>query len=333
VNTLKHPRHYRQLLIFLVSLYGLLLAGLLSLPYWPSLTWVFASLISFAPLWLYFLPLLVLAPLCLLTRQTMLLVVLLGVLLLLLKFSGWVFNLGAAAQGSDDSLVVISANVGNVANVNVLNKLIVENNADLVALQEVPDGWLAPLLMLSPLNSVCVGELCLLSHLPLKLVESKSRALLRNWGHFAMQVEVGLPSAAFDFYVLHLETPREGFEALLANPLTGWSALSEVIDGLATESWIASNWIAQGRNPIAAGDFNLPRNNPIYEKYWRWLGDSFYESGTGFGYSKHTRLHGVQIDHILHSQAWTAQKTWVTPSLGGDHLPVITVLTPSDSIT
>ncbi|NOT83203.1 MAG: hypothetical protein HOP02_00150 [Methylococcaceae bacterium] len=332
--------NYRKPLSFIVCLYLLLLTALAALPYWPASTWVIANLISFSPLWVYALPLLILTPLSLLSRQYRLVVALFGALLICVKLSGWVFNFnatpgistsaeGLTVDGINNPLVIITANLGEGGKVERLNQLMVENNADLVALQETSVTQLTPLLNLSPLHSVCVEELCLLSHLNLKLVDSKSRVLLQNSGRFAMQVQVDLPSGAFDFYVLHLETPREGFETLIANRLTDWRKMVEVVDDLMAESWIASSLVAQGRNPIVAGDFNLPRLHPIYEKYWGWLTDSFHEAGNGLGYTKHTRLHGVQIDHILHSESWTAAKTWIGPSLGGDHLPVITVLSPS----
>ncbi|MEQ1637568.1 MAG: endonuclease/exonuclease/phosphatase family protein [Methylococcales bacterium] len=334
---------YHKPLFYLVCFYGATLLAIASLPYWPAQAWVYANLISFSPLWLYALPLLMLAPLCLITRQPILIAVLIGAFMLCIKLSGWVFNVGAApvvnsgleeptpTADINDPLVVITANMGGNGKIEALNKLIVDNNADLIALQEISAVRLTPMLNLSPLNSVCIEGLCLLSHLELKLVDSKPRVLLGHSGRFVMQVKVGLPAGAFDFYVLHLNTPREGFEALIANPLKGWRKMADIVDAQMTESWVASSWAAQGQNAIVAGDFNLPMLNPIYEKYWHWLTDSFQEAGSGLGYTKHTRLHGIQIDHILHSQGWSAAKTWIGPSLGGDHLPVITILSPSMS--
>lgn len=260
---------------------------------------------------------------------------------LCLKFSGWVFNIAPAEAGwsasdprlSSEPLVVLTANMG-YANYELLNQLIVENNVDLIALQESSAELIAPLLSMSPLNSVCSDGLCLLSHLNLKLIAAKDRTFLQGLGVFVMQVEVSLPPSdasplfkTFDFYVIHLDTPRKGFEAVLAHPFSGWHTLKDRIDRVITESWIASNWVAKGRNPIVAGDFNLPRNNPIFAKYWDWMNDSFQESGNGFGYSKHTHWHSVQIDHILYSQGWRTQKTWIGTALAGDHAPVLSILT------
>lgn len=339
MNITNRQRKYPRRLFLLVLGCFLSLLALVLLPYWPRDTWAFAALFNFAPHWLFALPAFLLAPLCWLNRQYRLLVTLFVALLLCVKLSGWVFNLDAIQDSNkpealtlSDPLVVIAANMG-YASYDALNQLIVENNADIVALAETSAAQVAPLLKISPLNSVCAGNLCLLSHLNLKLITSKTRSFLNYPGAFVMQVEVGLPASesqttfkTFDFFVIHLLTPRDGFEALIANPLKGWGTLFDTIDMLVTESWIASNFVLQGRNPIAAGDFNLPRNNPIFAKYWGFLNDSFQESGNGLGYSKHTRWHGVQIDHILYKQGWRSQKTWTVPPLGGDHSPVISVL-------
>lgn len=321
-------RDYRKSLSFLVGFYVLILAGFACLPYWPSSSWMLATLISFSPLWPYALPLFLLVPACFVTRQYGLIAALVFAVWLLIKISGAVFFAADEVSDSSDPLVVITANMGG-GSIDALNKLIVENNADLIALQEVSEAWLAPLLNMSPLHAVCVGDLCLLSHLNLKLVDAKSRKLLQDSGQFALQVEVELPSGALDFYVVHLKSPRTGFQALMANPVKGWRKLREVTDEMVTESWIASSWVAQGRHSLVAGDFNLPKVNPMYQQYWHGFSDAFDEGGSGVGYSKYTRLHGIQIDHILHSQGWTAAKTWIGSSLGGDHHPVITILTPS----
>lgn len=332
--------HYRKSLSWLVFGYLLILLALVFLPFWPEFTWPIAAFFNFSPHWLFVIPALILAPFCLIVRRYELVAVLLVALCLCLKFSGWVFNIAPTETSSNASdlslssepLVVLTANMG-YANYDLLNKLIVENNVDLIALQESSAELIAPLLATSPLNSVCSDGLCLLSHLNLKLIGAKDRTFLQGLGVFAMQVEVSLPPSdtpllfkTFDFFVLHLDTPRKGFEAILAHPVSGWGALKEAMDRVITESWIASSWVAQGRNPIAAGDFNLPRNNPIFAKYWHWMSDSFQESGNGFGYSKHTHWHGVQIDHILHSEGWRTQKTWIGSALAGDHAPVLSVL-------
>jgi endonuclease/exonuclease/phosphatase (EEP) superfamily protein YafD len=64
----------------------------------------------------------------------------------------------------------------------------------------------------------------------------------------------------------------------------------------------------------------------VFREHWSGYQDSFSTAGFGFGFSKRTRLIGVRIDHVLASPGWLCVKSWVGPSLGHDHRPVLAVL-------
>jgi endonuclease/exonuclease/phosphatase (EEP) superfamily protein YafD len=74
------------------------------------------------------------------------------------------------------------------------------------------------------------------------------------------------------------------------------------------------------------GDFNLPVESAIYRANWAGFTNAFSQQGLGFGYTKHTRWHGIRIDHVLARSGWDIERAWVGPSAGGDHLPVIVEL-------
>ena len=71
------------------------------------------------------------------------------------------------------------------------------------------------------------------------------------------------------------------------------------------------------------GDFNLPVESAIYRRSWGSFHNALSETGLGLVPTKHTRWHGVRIDHVLAGPGWQAIRAWVGPGLGGDHRPVI----------
>lgn len=127
--------------------------------------------------------------------------------------------------------------------------------------------------------------------------------------------------------LVHLETPRKALEA--------YFDLSEIPkQGPATranaqqrekESRLASDWMKAGPSmpTIIAGDFNLPIESAIYRRYWSGYQNAFSQSGFGSGYTKHTRLVGVRIDHILSSKDVVPIRSFVGKDVGSDHLPLI----------
>jgi vancomycin resistance protein VanJ len=97
--------------------------------------------------------------------------------------------------------------------------------------------------------------------------------------------------------------------------------------------------ISQTKGPlIVAGDFNATDQSEAYRSISRYLVDSYWEAGRGFGFSypapPYTFMDlGLQtgplwrIDHIFHSQGFIATSTYIVKTSGGsDHLPIVAVL-------
>jgi endonuclease/exonuclease/phosphatase (EEP) superfamily protein YafD len=74
---------------------------------------------------------------------------------------------------------------------------------------------------------------------------------------------------------------------------------------------------------VIAGDFNLPVESAIYRQHWGRFRNAFSETGFGAGFTKHTRLFGVRIDHILSSKDVDPVRSFVGKDVGSDHVPLI----------
>ncbi|WP_310569694.1 endonuclease/exonuclease/phosphatase family protein [Gemmatimonas sp.] len=147
---------------------------------------------------------------------------------------------------------------------------------------------------------------------------------------------------------LHLETARKGLESLLGNeglipdnatgvpsPEEEQRASGNGEDRVALNARIreseaerASVWSARKMDEIpivVAGDFNMPVESSIYQRYWSGLTNAFDRKGLGFGFSKHEgTLLRLRIDHVLSAPKWfKVRGAWVGADVGSDHRPMI----------
>jgi len=315
------------------SVYLLSLLFLLGIQYWPESMFWLASLVCYTPTSLIIIPWVFLFP-TLLYSQRWILASILTIITLLTGyiFSNFEFNINSIDQEilQTQKLTVLSANLGGTDPQKIA--LLIKNiQPDIISLQEVTAAQIKHQFDHDPWNVICESHLCLISRYQLKLVNAVSRNFLQDWGDFIMHVEINSPSKMIDFYNVHLETPREGIEALIKNPIKGIAKMKDVTEHQLIESGIASNLAKKGHLSIIAGDFNMTELSPIYQTYWANYENSFAQKGTGFGYSKSSKWIGVRIDHILYDKnAWSTKRAWVGPSIDSDHLPIITILTPSN---
>jgi vancomycin resistance protein VanJ len=313
----------------LCILYAIALAVALVLLYplgdrcWPS------TLLLFGPRWLLAVPwaLLALAALAR-DRRMLLLLAPLGLVLLgpILGFRVPLRWPSSEGSGVHD-LRVMSYNIGGGRfDATAFRSVLEEALPDVVALQECSEdvgkgltGWQTS----SQLGS------CLLSRLPLGEVSPRPVDDVWKMSGSGMIIRHALetPRGTVQLINVHLETPREGFEELQGSRgdvsvLKAKNAQREI------EARLARHWVDESPGParIVTGDFNMTVESAIFREHWSGYQDSFSEAGFGFGFTKRTRLIGVRIDHILASPGWLCVKSWVGPSLGHDHRPVLAVL-------
>ncbi len=324
-------KKFKTLAKIVAIFYLFSLISLLGMQFWPESMFWLASLVCYIPTWFIILPWVFLFP-ALLYFHLWILASLLTIITLCTAytFSNFEFNFDSIEPNlqKTNNLTVLSANLGGT-NSQKLALLIKNIQPDIISLQEVSSGQIKHQFDHTPWNVICESHLCVISRYKLKLVKAVSRKFLQDWGDFIMHVEINLPSKTIDFYNVHLETPREGIEALIKNPIKGIAKMKNVTEHQLIESGIASSLAQKGRLSIVAGDFNMTELSPIYQTYWANFENSFAQKGTGFGYSKSSKWIGVRIDHILYDKnAWSTKRAWVGPSINSDHLPIITVLTP-----
>lgn len=123
---------------------------------------------------------------------------------------------------------------------------------------------------------------------------------------------------------VHLETPREGFEALREKRFGGIKDLQAANAARWKEAAEVRRFVADAPgNLVIAGDFNMLQSSAIFRHHFGDLTDAFDRAGTGFGGTKVTRWHRVRIDHVLVGGQLDVASLKVAESLGGDHRPVV----------
>lgn len=123
---------------------------------------------------------------------------------------------------------------------------------------------------------------------------------------------------------VHLPTFRPALEKARAFDLDAGEAIQARAGAYRHAAEQLLYGVARTDGPvIIAGDFNVPVESAHYRDYWGNWSNALSREGTGFGYTKTTRYHGVRIDHVLVDDSWTIVSAWVGADFGGDHRPVI----------
>lgn len=320
-----------KVLLRIVSvLYLVGLCALWASSYWPWQLYWLANLLQMVPLWTLFIPLVFLFIMALLLRENVSIVAhVLSAQIIIFCIMG--FNVSFTRQAKDylkpqGGIRVLTCNIDGKRDLRRLSNYVARTQPDIIAMQEVasetqsalseiftPDKW----------NISFTGGLGLVSRFKIINVETKDRKVLGGWGSFTTRYELKTPYGIIQFFNVHLETPRQGIEAMMSNGLGGLPEMERVTVLQDRESQIASQWIEKYKNVLIAGDFNMSIANPIYKRYWSLFTDAFSSGGVGFGYTKFTRWHGVRIDHILRDGNWKILSADVGPDVGSDHRPVI----------
>lgn len=240
------------------------------------------------------------------------------------------------------SVVVLSMNVGqHLVEPESLKKVIFEQNADIVFLQEVTDRHIKsiwpsllenyPYQIHGPLVSEKMVGMGILSKYP--ILSSKDFKLAEEGLVFQQRSVIKIGKQKIAIYNIHTTYPWFRFQKeffFVTVPIYDYSIRSKEIQALV-------NLLHNENLPvIAAGDFNMTDQTQDYQYLNKVLIDSFKESGWGFGFTwpAHKNPSGeinltqpiVRIDYIMHSDNWNSHLTQVLPKIGSDHLPIKTKL-------
>lgn len=291
--------------------------------WWP------ATALMFAPRWPWALPLLALLPLLLWRGRRWLLLWAAGVLVWAFGVMGvnvpWMPEAWGLGDDAAD-LRVASYNMGEVkSSPAALAELLGRMAPDVMAIQECdpevvqglqPLGW-----------QVAVGQgSCLVSRLPLKQAEQRSQEAIWALGGSGVNARyvLDLHGTPITLVNLHLETVRKGLAEVIARRGDGGDAMRENLAQRDLESTLASLYAREVKGPlIVTGDFNMPVESALYRRDWGSFTNAFHAAGWGAGATKHTRWHGIRIDHVLVGPGWRVVRAVVGPDLGGDHQPMV----------
>lgn len=176
------------------------------------------------------------------------------------------------------------------------------------------------------------GEICFLSRRPILdwQVRSQDDIWLIHGKASVAEARIDVAGQPVAIGMLHLKSPRDAlieFRYPSAFPTLG--AHVDSISAIRNlESERATVFLATPDSVplIVAGDFNTPVESRIFRRWWSVFSDAFERAGMGVGFTWHSRWYGLRIDHILTAHGVRAERTWIGPDLGSDHVPVIAEL-------
>lgn len=322
----------------LLWLFSVLYLGILCVlwasPYWPSRLGWLANLFQMAPLWVLYFPLGFLFIIWLFVRKTGILIVNI-VSFAVIFFCIMGFNVPFSvpwqkAQNAQDQLRIMTFNLGTNVDATSLAEFIAKVEPDIIAFQEVYTDSQNALKLILPQDEGWYLSfqqyLGLASRLKIRNVDVKNRSMLGGRGEMVAKYELELEgenNGYINFFNVHLETPRDGLEAVIDNKMGGVSEVRRVAELQKKESGFISEWIESHDAVLIAGDFNMLEISPLYKKYWSSFTNAFLKTRFGFGYTYYTSWHGVRIDRILCGEDWKVIDSQVGPDMGSEHRPVI----------
>lgn len=315
--------------IYAASVLGLWAAACWSAPgFWPS------HLFLYGPLWVLFLPALLLGPLVAWLRLR-----LSGVALGLAIVSSvgiWGFNvpwrnLVPEREESGPRLRLLTCNVqrGDLRTQDLAD-FVREARPDVVLLQECTLDDSRGVLGQEDWHIRSAGEFCLASRFPIVDFETLPRPD-KQYRIIAVRAGVLWSGRTIPIVAVHLMTPRRGLEAIITSPSRGIDAFREIAAVQRFESALVRRWVDESPASILlAGDFNLTAEHPLFRRDWSDFTDAFSRTSWGLGHTMFTRQIGMRIDHILCGTAWRPSRCKVGPEVGSAHRPVIADLIVDD---
>lgn len=318
---------------FAQVLYIVIVGLLVLLPDWPMQWWWLANLLSIAPLWVWLLPLLFFFRAAVMYKdRRMILVNSMLFLVLIFGVMGFKVPLPSAAgvpvAAQPFSVKIVTANLGHISELEPFLRLLTDENPDVIVFQELEPQYYEELKAFLHSGGWFLegGGPGLATRMKIRSVDAVDRRSLGGWGNLVVKYELESPVGLLYVFAVHLATPREGVQAFIGREKDALMTMQKITSNQNEESLAASNFAAQFRPVLVAGDFNLTEFNPIFRAYWSRYQDAFARRGLGFGFTKHTHWHGARIDHILYDPFWKVTAVRVGPDVGGDHHPLIAQL-------
>ncbi len=294
--------------------------------------WWVATALLFAPRWVWAVPLLALVPAAGVTQRRLLVPI--GVAAFVVIFPVMGFQVPSPSNLLADEvrrdLRVMSYNVGGgELDPARLAPLLEEIAPDVALFQECNEllEGARPSLEARGWHVDIQHGSCIASRFPIRAIDVRDpRDIWRmNGSGVIVRYEIAVPGIPLNVQNMHLETVRDGLTAVMRKaPWKGAAQMNLNIRQRDYESSLGRAWTERATGPLViTGDFNMPVESRIYQRYWSSFTNTFNAAGIGFGYSKETRWHGIRIDHVLVGAGWQCLDTFVGPHIGGDHRPMV----------
>jgi endonuclease/exonuclease/phosphatase (EEP) superfamily protein YafD len=291
-------------------------------------SWWPATLLMFAPRWIFALPLAVLIPGSLYAGWRTVVVVLFAGLVACGPVMG--FNIPwqrlTTSTPAGTSFRVLTCNMHDTdLEPTLLDNFILATAPDIVVVQEWGrsrnsvlrsiEGWHIP-----PHKN---RHFFLASRHPIRQVVNLGHESMSD-GAAVTRYELETPAGIVTVFTLHLATTRYGiYNTIHQNP-NGPAEVQENSDLRRTQSEFVASQAAACQEPVLImGDFNTPPESPFFSQIWSPYTDAFTAAGWGLGYTFLGAKTTVRIDHILTGSGWACTKCWVGPEVGSPHRPVI----------
>lgn len=301
--------------------------------------WWFATLLMFVPGWLFVLPLALLVPAAVIVRRRAL-VALAPAAVIAGAAGGFALPWGQLSDPPRGSrLRVATCNVHYMSlNPAAISRLVADNDPDVLVLQEwdVPDASAALTLRDGPWHvhqterqtavvprvHVTAERFVLISRFPVRRATSGSDSMSPRGA--VARYELETPAGTLTLFSVHFATPREGLDAVIDRDRSAPTIIQASSDLRREQSEALAREAADITGPVLiAGDFNTPPQSVRFRQTWTRYSDAFASTGWGWGHTFFTRRAGVRIDHILMGPGWHCERSWVAPSIGSPHHPVI----------
>jgi endonuclease/exonuclease/phosphatase (EEP) superfamily protein YafD len=292
---------------------------------WADQWWP-ATILMFAPRWIFALPLVLLLPLAGLKRSWSIVVVLMtGVVI------GWPlmgFNIPwprlTDHTPTGSSMRVMTLNMHyNKVDPKPLEDLIATVEPDIIAVQEW-GGYERTSLRSAPDWHVhATPRLFLASRNPIKKTVELGKDSMgehASVAHYELDTPVGLVHV----FSLHTATTREGIHDTVHESRKGPTEIRANSARRREQFAYVEGKAAECRGPLLiVGDFNTPPESTIFADAWSGYSDAFTSAGWGWGYTFLGAKTTVRIDHILMRKGWGCTMCRVGPYVGSPHRPVI----------
>jgi endonuclease/exonuclease/phosphatase family metal-dependent hydrolase len=218
-----------------------------------------------------------------------------------------------------NSYTLITANLGEGAELNRLEDLIRFNAPDILVFQEAKNLTGFGAFKDYPFKD-CRGHLCFISKYEFKMVNFLEYSMFNGYGYWATIYEVKIKNNKVNIANVHLPTVRKVF--------SNFSNFDDIHSSRVISASILNQWASLKKNVIIAGDFNMTVTDNLYQRNFTGYQNAITDYGVGFNNTfdyiyRGFSIPGVRVDHILFSGDYIIEQASILASLGGDHRPVL----------